>query len=223
MVRPGTLAEVARTSKSLKEFGLNLRDWQHEVRDKWRGRRDFSRKIAVEPQLLCLRFPEGAVADAYLAAYALWLADKVGVPRVRWASAPGRILTEPWFSGPKRASLLRDAPAHFIERNLFTIPDDSFLERKLSRVQGMERKNTARRVRAKTRLTQEQFARTIGVKPATLRNWEQGRLEPKGTAKTLLNLLDKRPSLAAELSVMGSSPDSALTRVKGLGGKRANY
>ena len=42
-------------------------------------------------------------------------------------------------------------------------------------------------------LTQEQFAKAFGVTTATLRNWEQGRREPKGPARVLLNVIEKEP------------------------------
>lgn len=197
--RPGTLAEVARKSGSLEEFGYNLRDWQHEIRDKWRGANDFSRRIHAEPEFLENKFPKGDVADAYLEAYALWLADKAGVPRVEWARAKRRKAREPWFSGFKRASLLRDAPVHFIERDLFTIPDASFLERKLSRGNQFAPNNLSRLVRKKIRLTQEGLAALLGVSLGTVRNWEQGRNEPNGAAATLLRLLDRHPELVDEV------------------------
>jgi putative transcriptional regulator len=54
--------------------------------------------------------------------------------------------------------------------------------------------------RRKTRLNQAQFAKAIGVQVGTLRNWEQGRARPSGAAKTLINLLNKKPELVAELS-----------------------
>ena len=197
--RPGTLADVAQNSSSLEEFGYNLRDWQHEIRDKWRGKEDFARRIRTAPTLLQEKFPEGNIADAYLAAYALWLADRIGVPRVQWAKEEKRKARSPWFSGFKRASLLRDTPAHFIERNLFTIPDASFLGRKLSWTNRSGENNLARSVRNKTRLPQEGLAQLLGVGLGTIRNWEQGRIEPKGAAATLLRLLDKRPELLEEL------------------------
>ena len=40
--------------------------------------------------------------------------------------------------------------------------------------------------RAKTRLTQAQFAILLGVSLRTLQEWEQGRREPSGSAKALL-------------------------------------
>ena len=197
--RPGTMADVARNSRSLEEFGYNLRDWQHEIRDKWRGPQDFARRISAAPELLQEKFPEGDVADAYLGAYALWLADKVRVPRVEWAKEEKRKARNPWFSGFKRASLLRDAPAHFIQRNLFTIPDASFLDRKLSKSNKLSRENLTWSVRKKTQLTQADLARLLGVGLGTIRNWEQERNEPKGAAATLLRLLDKHPELLGKL------------------------
>ncbi len=45
-------------------------------------------------------------------------------------------------------------------------------------------------IRARTGLSQEKFATLIGVKPSTLRNWEQGRRQPTGPAKALLRILE---------------------------------
>jgi putative transcriptional regulator len=42
-------------------------------------------------------------------------------------------------------------------------------------------------------LTQEVFATFMGVSVATLRNWEQGRREPQGSAKSLLMIAEKAP------------------------------
>lgn len=189
--RPGTLSELAKASQSLEEFGYNLRDWQHEVRDKWRGKRDFFRRIEKEPELLQDKFAEGNLADAYLGAYAQWLADQVGVSRVNWANNKKRILDNPWFAGPKRASLLRDAPPHFIERNIFTNPDDSFLKRRIWKA----KTSLCQRVRKNSGLTQEQMAKFLGVGIGTIRNWEQGRNQATGPAKILLEVFEKHPEL----------------------------
>ena len=48
-------------------------------------------------------------------------------------------------------------------------------------------------LRERLGLTQEQFAKAFGVTTATLRNWEQGRREPKGPARVLLNVIEKEP------------------------------
>ena len=53
-----------------------------------------------------------------------------------------------------------------------------------------------RAIRQKTGLSQDRFAYLIGVKPATLRNWEQGRRKPTGPAKALLRILEADPESA---------------------------
>ena len=50
-------------------------------------------------------------------------------------------------------------------------------------------------IRARTGLSQAEFARFIGVKKATLLNWEQGRRKPDGPARVLLALIDKDPGI----------------------------
>lgn len=51
-----------------------------------------------------------------------------------------------------------------------------------------------RKIRARLRKSQVEFARMIGVSVATLRNWEQGRREPHGPARALLKIAAKDPS-----------------------------
>jgi putative transcriptional regulator len=53
-------------------------------------------------------------------------------------------------------------------------------------------------VRGRTGLSQWAFARRIGVSPATLRNWEQGRRRPEGPARVLLAMLDRNPRIVEE-------------------------
>jgi putative transcriptional regulator len=48
-------------------------------------------------------------------------------------------------------------------------------------------------LRAKTGLTQEQFATLMQVELSTFRNWEQGRREPTGAAKALIRAIEKDP------------------------------
>jgi putative transcriptional regulator len=59
----------------------------------------------------------------------------------------------------------------------------------------------ARRVRAQVHLTQAEFAARIGVPIETVRNWEQGKRQPRGPARALLKLLDHAPDVA--FSVLG--------------------
>lgn len=54
----------------------------------------------------------------------------------------------------------------------------------------------AKRVRAATQLTQADFAAKLGVPVETVRNWEQGKREPRGPARALLKLIEHSPDLA---------------------------
>jgi len=42
-------------------------------------------------------------------------------------------------------------------------------------------------------LTQQKFAKLLGISPGTLRNWEQGRRKPEGAARVLLCVAAKFP------------------------------
>ena len=54
----------------------------------------------------------------------------------------------------------------------------------------------ARGIRARSGLTQAEFAARIGVPLETVRNWEQGKRSPRGPARALLKLIDKAPDVA---------------------------
>ncbi|MCK5706254.1 MAG: helix-turn-helix domain-containing protein [Candidatus Aureabacteria bacterium] len=53
-------------------------------------------------------------------------------------------------------------------------------------------------IRKKFKMSQSQFADLIGVSIFTLRNWEQGRTEPDGAARSLLTVAEKRPKAVFE-------------------------
>ena len=53
-------------------------------------------------------------------------------------------------------------------------------------------------VRAKTGLSQAEFARSSGVAKGTLLNWEHGRRSPTGPAQILLALISKKPSVVQD-------------------------
>ena len=53
-------------------------------------------------------------------------------------------------------------------------------------------------IRAKSGLSQREFARSIGVAVGTLQGWEQGRRRPDGPARVLLALIEKRPAIVQD-------------------------
>jgi putative transcriptional regulator len=56
------------------------------------------------------------------------------------------------------------------------------------------------KVRMKTGLPQSAFAELLGVSVRTLQDWEQGRREPSGAAKSLLKIAEKHPEALIELA-----------------------
>ena len=57
----------------------------------------------------------------------------------------------------------------------------------------------AAEARAKTGLSQQHFAELLGVSARTLQDWEQGRREPTGAAKTLLRVAASHPKILLSL------------------------
>ena len=57
----------------------------------------------------------------------------------------------------------------------------------------------AAEARASVGLSQQEFAQLLGVSPRTLQDWEQGRREPTGAARTLLKVAVKHPKLLRAL------------------------
>lgn len=53
--------------------------------------------------------------------------------------------------------------------------------------------------RHKVGLSQAQFAVLLGVSKRTLQDWEQGRREPSGAAKSLLKIAEKCPDVLREV------------------------
>ena len=63
--------------------------------------------------------------------------------------------------------------------------------------------------RSSSGLSQADFADALGVSKRTLENWEQGRAEPTGPAKVLLNLVVKYPDTVKRLAKMRPEEQSA--------------
>jgi hypothetical protein len=116
-MRPGSIAEVARRATTQRELAYAL----PEFLDEFAARPELER-LTEEPELLRDRFVVGDVADAYLAAVAVSLARAIRAAPPPWAWQQRRKLRLPWFAHPGaalRATLLRESPAAFRERNLF--------------------------------------------------------------------------------------------------------
>lgn len=82
--------------------------------------------IEDEPALLAERLDDGGVADAWLAATAVYLCQKHGIKPPKWTWNNARALERPWFAAKTpnlRAILLQDSPAAFRVRNLFVSGD----------------------------------------------------------------------------------------------------
>lgn len=55
-------------------------------------------------------------------------------------------------------------------------------------------------IRAKTGLSQAQFAKLMGVSVRTLQDWEQGRRAPSGAARTLLLVASRNPNALLDVA-----------------------
>jgi putative transcriptional regulator len=56
--------------------------------------------------------------------------------------------------------------------------------------------------RARSGLSQADFAQALGVSKRTLENWEQGRAEPTGAARRLLKLAARFPETLQRLAAI---------------------
>ena len=59
---------------------------------------------------------------------------------------------------------------------------------------------TAAEARRQVGLSQSEFAALLGVSVRTLQDWEQGRREPSGAAKTLLRVAARNPKAVLEVA-----------------------
>jgi len=86
---------------------------------------------------------------------------------------------------------------------------DQFQRDLLESVEQMRRGQAARvtevklpaaaEARASVGMTQQEFAHLLVVSPRTLQDWEQGRREPTGAARTLLKVAVKHPMVLRDL------------------------
>ena len=52
-----------------------------------------------------------------------------------------------------------------------------------------------RNIRERYKLSQSEFAAFLGISVKTVQNWEQGRRNPRGTARVLLQVAAKHPDV----------------------------
>ena len=89
------------------------------------------------------------------------------------------------------------------QRTVFTRQPDGAVVRRVVRADGtVEHKQRipAKQweifaARSETGLSQEQFARLLGVSKRTLQEWEQGRKQPSGAARVLLKIAARQPDV----------------------------
>ena len=71
---------------------------------------------------------------------------------------------------------------------------------KPSRTFEVKTANDVARVRSRLGLSQNKFARLLGISENTLQNWEQGRRKPAGPAKVLLKVAARHPQIVLEVA-----------------------
>ncbi|HSK78997.1 MAG TPA: NadS family protein [Thermoanaerobaculia bacterium] len=60
-----------------------------------------------------------------------------------------------------------------------------------------------RSLREKHGLSQSRFAAMMGISVEKLRNWEQGRRKPEGSARVLLKVVEKHPEAVFDVVASG--------------------
>ncbi len=64
----------------------------------------------------------------------------------------------------------------------------------------VEPRSPVARVRLAAGLTQLQFAALLGVSKRTLEQWEQGRRQPSGAARTLVRVAERHPEILRDFA-----------------------
>ena len=101
----------------------------------------------------------------------------------------------------------KEAGRRWARKTTFSEKRGGAVERRIERADGtVEHRSTYSAqewelmgVRAKTGLSQAEFARMIGVSTRTLQGWEQGRKKPSGAAQALLRIASSRPDVVREV------------------------
>jgi putative transcriptional regulator len=65
----------------------------------------------------------------------------------------------------------------------------------------VEPKTDAAKARLRAGMSQVQFAKLLGVSKRTLEQWEQGRRQPSGAAKSLIRIAEIHPEVLKEIPI----------------------
>lgn len=109
--------EVFRSVNSEDDFSYAIRDFVDRFNDE-----PSPSLLRVEPELLEAVLSDGGVADAWLAATAVYLSKKHQLALPAWTRGNARALDKPWFGAKSpnlKIVLLQESPAEFRVRNLF--------------------------------------------------------------------------------------------------------
>ncbi len=111
------MKEVFGETSNADDFSYAIRDFV----DRFNGAPHPS-LIEDEPCILAGKLDDEGVADAWLAATAVYLANKHGQKPPAWTRDNARALSRPWFGASTpalKAILLQESPSSFRVRNLF--------------------------------------------------------------------------------------------------------
>ena len=61
---------------------------------------------------------------------------------------------------------------------------------------------TVRDVRQRLNMTQQEFAQLFGFSVYSIRNWEQGKRQPEGSARVLLTIIAREPDAVRRALVL---------------------
>jgi putative transcriptional regulator len=102
----------------------------------------------------------------------------------------------------------KEGQVEWARKTKFVPQPDGSLRRMVTRKDGTVEKDEiipadrklVAEARSRAGLSQEKFAELLGISPRTLRDWEQGRRNPSGAAKTLLLIAAKHPEVLREIA-----------------------
>lgn len=78
-----------------------------------------------------------------------------------------------------------------------------------------------RKVRDEYGLSQPKFAALMGISVGTLRNWEQGRRQPEGSARMLLRIVARHPEAVLDTAASTQFPSAHRAPARSRASRRA--